>query len=89
MSTYTHIYLDYRLTTYNCCLQEVKHPGEEMSLPFRGKYSGDGEEEEDQEDDDIIQISQRVSLICPLTTMLMEDPVTKYVIIMIYIIMNN
>jgi hypothetical protein len=60
-----------------------------MSLPFRGKYSGDGEEEEDQEDDDIIQISQRVSLICPLTTMLMEDPVTKYVIIMIYIIMNN
>ncbi|KAI8051264.1 zinc-finger of the MIZ type in Nse subunit-domain-containing protein [Syncephalis plumigaleata] len=61
-------------------LWEVKHPGEEMPLSFKGKYSGNIKEEaidDEDDEDDIVQISQRVSLICPLTTMLMEDPVTS------------
>ncbi|KAI9592524.1 zinc-finger of the MIZ type in Nse subunit-domain-containing protein [Syncephalis fuscata] len=48
---------------------EVKHPTESMP-PLHADSDVD-------EDDDIIQVSQQISLICPLTTMIMENPVTN------------
>ncbi|RKP27526.1 zinc-finger of the MIZ type in Nse subunit-domain-containing protein [Syncephalis pseudoplumigaleata] len=52
---------------------EVKHPDQIMPPLSTAAYN----DEEEEEDDDIIEMAQHVSLICPLTTMIMEDPVTS------------